>query len=178
MSEIPLMESPEAFVVAQIVGYFGVKGYLKVFPLTHTPERLSKLSKVKIGLQANSADDQEIEHIEFHHRTIVMKLKGVDDKTNAEQFIHRYIFISKDELVKPPKGNWFIHDIIGCQVFAEDEKFLGTVNDVLKISSNDIWEIKNETQEFLFPAVKEFIKKVDIKKRKIIITPPSGLFDL
>ncbi|MBI3189386.1 MAG: 16S rRNA processing protein RimM [Ignavibacteriales bacterium] len=178
MNDTQAMQPDEVFVVAQIVGYFGVKGYLKVFPLTHSPERLSKLAVVKIGLTVDTAREQEIENIEFQHRTIIIKLKGVDDRTSAEQFIHNYIFILKDELVKPPKGSWFIHDIIGCEIFLEDGTPVGTVKDVMKISSNDIWEIVNEKQELLFPVVKEFIKQVDVRKRRIVIAPPDGLFDL
>jgi 16S rRNA processing protein RimM len=172
------MQSPELFAVAQIVGFFGVKGYLKIFPLTHTPERLSKLSVIKVGLKAESIHTQEVEDVEFQHKTILLKLKGIDDRNNAEQFIHHYIFVEKDELVKPPKGLWFIHDILGCEVFTEDGTKVGTVQDIQKISSNDIWEIRNGEQSFLFPAVKEFIKKVDLKKRHIRISPPDGLFDL
>ncbi|MBI3193220.1 MAG: 16S rRNA processing protein RimM, partial [Ignavibacteriae bacterium] len=83
-----------------------------------------------------------------------------------------------DELVKPPKGSWFIHDILGCEVFIEDGTKVGTVQDILNISSSDVWEIKNGERVVLFPAVKEFIKKVDIKNHRILVSPPEGLFNL
>ncbi|MBI5215983.1 MAG: 16S rRNA processing protein RimM [Ignavibacteriae bacterium] len=172
------MQSTDLFAIAQIVGFFGVKGYLKIYPLTHSPKRLNKLKTIRVGLKAESIHTQEVEDVEFQHKTILLKLKGFDDRTVVEQFIHHYIFVEKDELVKPPKGSWFIHDILGCEVFTEDGTNVGTIQDVLKISSNDIWEIRNGERSLLFPAVKEFIKKVDVKNRKILILPPDGLFDL
>jgi 16S rRNA processing protein RimM len=88
------------------------------------------------------------------------------------------MFVREDELAPPPKGSWFIHDIIGCSVVLEDGTPLGIVKDVWQMPGNDLWEIIYQGKPVMVPAAKEFIKNVDIAGKKIILAPPDGLFEV
>ncbi len=168
----------EFFAVGRITSCFGIKGYLKVIPLTHSPERFNELEVVHIGLTDGATTVQILEDVRFQSKGICIKFKGIDDRTISEQFIGHFLFVTKDELVAPPKGSWFIHDIIGCDVFQGDGTSLGKVKDVWKMASSDLWEIQYGEKQVMFPATKEFIESVDIKKHHIVINPPEGLFEL
>ncbi|MCG4586082.1 PRC-barrel domain-containing protein, partial [Anaerosalibacter bizertensis] len=56
---------------------------------------------------------------------------------------------------------------------------IGIVTQVITNTGNDIYIIKSEdnSKNYLIPAVKQFIKKVDIKNKEIIIEPIEGLIE-
>ena len=49
---------------------------------------------------------------------------------------------------------------------------------MLKYTANDVYVIRGiEDQEYLIPALKQFVPVVDIENGKIIITPIKGMID-
>ncbi len=169
--------SPALYTVARITSCFGIKGFVKVLSLTHSPERLGKLTTVLLGKSDRETVPYTIDEILFQARAIVMKFQSVDDRTQAEKLVGNYLFVTENELVPPPKGSWFIHDIIGCKVFHENGALLGVVNDVWPMAGTDLWDVSNHGTSVMFPADKRLIVKVDIRKKTIIVNPPDGLFE-
>ena len=55
--------------------------------------------------------------------------------------------------------------------------FVGVLNDIMWLPNNDIYVIKNGSQEFLIPVIPEVIKRLDHDKKIILITPMDGLLD-
>ena len=49
---------------------------------------------------------------------------------------------------------------------------------MLSTAGNDILVVKEAEKEFLIPAVKEIVDKVDFDSRSVIVDPPEGLLDL
>ena len=177
-NEKQMSTSHELYVVAKIVSCFGIKGYVKVLPMTHSPERIGELSSVQVGMSDQDTTGYSVADVQFQSRTIVLKFKEIEDRTQAEDLVGNFIFVGKDELAEPPEGVWFIHDIIGCEVFTEDGAHVGTVQEVWKMSADDIWEIIDGDRHLMFPAAKRFIRNVDLTTRRIVVAPPEGLFDL
>lgn len=167
----------ELFAIAQITSCFGIKGFVKIQPFTHTPERLRDLKSVVMGRTEDNVSVYEIDEIEFQANTIILKFVGYDDRTSVEPLVGNYLFVEKSMLAEPPEGSWFIHDIIGCKVFNDAQTFLGIVREVWKLPGNDLWEIVLEKRHVMFPANKELIREVDILARRIVIAPPDGLFE-
>ena len=58
-------------------------------------------------------------------------------------------------------------------------KSIGHIVDVILNMGNDVYVIKNHKcdKEYLIPAVKEFIKTIDIDKKKIVIDPIEGMIE-
>jgi len=171
-------KADELFAIGKITGCFGIKGYLKVLPLTHSLERFDALEVVRLGLSDTVTFEQTIEDVRYQSKGVFIKFAGVDDRTASEKYVGNYVFIGNDELIAPPKGSWFIHDIIGCEVFHNNGTKLGVVKDVWKMASSDLWEIAYGDTSIMFPATKDFIERVDVKKHQITVNPPDGLFEL
>jgi len=68
-------------------------------------------------------------------------------------------------------------DIIGCEVVTEEQMKVGIVADLLSLPANDIWVVRNGKKEFLIPAVKAIIRKVDVKAKRITIHALEGLLE-
>jgi 16S rRNA processing protein RimM len=158
-----------------VVGCFGLAGYLKVQLSTHSAERLRKLAMVQLGSEASRTAGHRVEDVVIRPRSVCVKLSGINDRTSAEQCQGAFLFVAEEDLEAPEEGSFFVHDIIGCTVHATDGRALGTVEDVYKLPAQDVWAVRSEGKLMMVPAVKEFIAKVDTRKRIIIIRLIDGL---
>ncbi len=145
--------------------------------MTDDPERLRKLLDVFIGTEEDDAVPMKVEAVRLLHRSVVLKIAGVDDRTAAEALKGRFVFVAAKNLARPRKGRWFVHDIIGCAVATLDGRDVGKVADVMKSGAQDIWVVRNGPKEYLIPVVGEFIVSVDVAGRRIVIRPIEGLLD-
>jgi 16S rRNA processing protein RimM len=151
--------------VGQIVNTHGVKGEVKVFPLTDDPMRFKKLKKVII-------DNKEVQILsyKFQKDRVILKLEGVDTMDDAIRLKGKYLKVSREHAVKLPKDTYFIADLIGCSVFDTDETPLGEVYDVIKTGSNDVYWVKG-IKELLIPVLKEIVLDINVEDKKIVIKP-------
>nr|WP_300005368.1 ribosome maturation factor RimM [Tissierella sp.] len=164
----------EYIVVGKIVNTHGIRGEVKIYPYTDDIERFSDLKNIYIGEDKLSV---EIDNVKYHKNMILTKLKEFDNINEVLKFKEELVFIHENEKVELPKDNYFIYELIDCKVFDLEGNSLGYISDVLQNSSNDIYIIKDNGKEYLIPAVKEFIKEVNIEKKIIIIDPIEGMIE-
>ena len=76
------------------------------------------------------------------------------------------------------ENEFYFHQIIGCEVFDENDKNLGEIIDILTPGANDVWVIKGENgKEILIPYIEDVVKKIDITSKKVNIEVMEGLID-
>lgn len=163
------------FVAGKIGGCFGLKGYVKIYPTSGEPERMASLRDVFIGRTEHDAHPNVVEEAIVRPNGIVIKFKGIDDRTAAEKLTNCLLFVEETKAKAPPKGSFFAHDIVGCEIWDTDGRMVGTVEDILKFPAQDLWSVRTPAGTFLLPAVKEFVRKVDLKNRKITVQMIDGL---
>ena len=67
-------------------------------------------------------------------------------------------------------------DLVGCRVVSEDGTPVGTLRTILSRPAQDLYEIEKEDgSAFLLPAVKEFVRSVDVGNKIITIHLIEGL---
>lgn len=164
----------EYIVIGKIVNTHGIRGDIKIYPYTDDIKRFSSLNNIYIGKEKLSF---EIDSIKYHKGMVLLKLKEFDNINEVIHFKDELIFIDEQDKVKLPKDNYFIYELIDCKVFDVEGNSLGYIKDVLQNSSNDVYVIKDENKEYLIPAVKEFVKEVNIIKKTIIIDPIEGMIE-
>lgn len=163
--------------VAKITGCFGVKGKLKIQLFSKSSNVFDNIKSVKIGNTEKDSVEAEIEESEIHQKSSVIKLRGIDDKNNAEFFINRFIYVDENKISPPRDGRYFTHEILQCKMWSTDEELIGNVVDVLVTPAQDLWVVEHNGKKYYIPAVKEFIKNVDIKNNKIVIKVIEGLIN-
>lgn len=166
----------EYFEVGQIVNTFGIKGFLKVKPFTDEITRFEELKSVYIVLK-NKMQEMQIEDVNYQKEMVLLKLKGIDDLTNAEKYKGCYLKIARRDAKKLPKDTYFIADLIGLEVYSdENNEYLGKVEDIFRTGANDVYVVKNELgKQILLPGIKEVLKEIDLEKGKIIVHLMKGL---
>jgi len=167
----------EYLEIGQIVSTHGVAGTLKVKPLTDDIKRFSKLKKVYIS-EKSGLVEYSIKEVRYNKNMVLLTLKNIDTIEKAESYREMYLKIHRSDSVKLPKDSYFIVDLIGLEVYnEEDNTLLGNIEDIYNTGSNDIYVVKeNQTgKQILLPAIKDVIKKVDIEEKKIIVKLIEGL---
>ena len=157
----------------QIVGTHGIKGEIRVHPWCDSPDFLTRF-KVLYKKDESVVD---IESSRVHGNVVLMKLRDVDNINDAQSLRGTVLYISRGD-VNLPDGEYFIQDLIGCEVFDKSGTILGVLSEVSSAGgANDVWHIKKDGREYLMPAVKEFISEIDIANRKVVVEPLKGVFD-
>ena len=119
----------EYMTVGQITKPHGVRGEVKVYPLTDDVRRFRKLKSCII-------DDKvvEITWCKLQADRVILKLQGVDTVEDAERMRNKYIKVERKDAVKLPRNSYFIIDLIGCKVYDSEERYIGELIDVIKLS--------------------------------------------
>ncbi len=164
----------EYISIGQIINTYGIKGELKVYPLTDNIRRFDDIDAVFID-ENNMLKRYEIQRIKYLNNIIVIKFKYIDNLKSAEKLRNKYIKVHRNDAVKLPENSFFVCDIIGTEVFTIEGILLGKVQDVIKTGSNDVFIVKNEDNEILIPALKSIFKEINIIQGKIIVELPKGL---
>lgn len=162
--------------VGKIVNTHGIKGELKAIPLTDNAKRFDELETIYIGEDKAKV---KIEKVWYKNQFIMLKIQGYNDINEVLQFKDKYIYIDEEDKIILPEGAYFIFDIIGCKVIDVNDNEIGYVIDVMTEHSNDIYVVNDvvKNKEYLIPAVKQIVKKIDIVNKKIVIEPIEGLIE-
>jgi len=163
------------FEVGQIVNTFGVKGLVKVKPFTDDVERFEELKKVYI-CKKEKLEEVEIEEVKYHKDMVLLKIKGIDNMNEAEKLKGLYLKIDRKNAKKLPKDTYFIADLLGLDVYSDEDKYLGKVDDIFPTGANDVYVVKDENgKQLLLPGISDVIKEIDLEKEKIIVHLLKGL---
>lgn len=163
-------------IVGKIINSHGIKGEVKVYPLTHDIERFSTL---KIGYLGEEKLKVEIQNVKYHKGIVILKFKEFDDINQILKFKDMDIYVDEANKIVLPKDHYFIYDLINCQVFDISGNNLGYISNVIQAASNDVYVVSDipNNKEYLIPVVKQFVKQVDIKNKKVIIDPIEGMIE-
>jgi len=157
------------FTVGQVLKPQGLKGEVKVKPLTDSLDRFDELNKVFLKEQDGLFRTVNILNRRYMNGSVILLLEGFHDKDLAESLRGKSLWIPRSMAKPLAKDAFFIADIIGCKVESLEGKYLGVISDVIKTGSNDVFAVCNEEKNMLVPALKKIIIQVDIVLERIII---------
>lgn len=167
------------FRIAQILRPHGIRGEIKVYPLTDDISRFKRLKEAY--LERNGQYEAVIvDGAKYVSDAVVLHIAGCDTPEDAEKLRDLYLCVDREHAVKLPKGVYFISDIIGCEVKSDAGESLGKVVDVLETNANDVYVIEG-AKRLLVPALKKLLVKVDVENKSIVfdsvVLSEVGLFE-
>ena len=174
--------------VGAIATTHGVRGEVKVFPMTDDVNRFKKLKKVFLDT-GKEYREMEILQVKFFKNMVILKFKGIENINDVEKYKGSGLFVTRDQAVKCEKDEFFIADLIGMEVMTEAGELLGELKDVLQTGANDVYLVvvaqdspyaekaPGKNRELLLPAIHECIRSVDLEKRSIQVYLMPGLVE-
>ena len=161
--------------VGKIVGTHGVRGMVRIQPWCDSAEFFCTLKR--LYLNNDGSDKLSVNNSRPHGNVVIAAIKGIDSIEQAEKFRNKVLYMDRRD-AKLEEGQYFITDLIGCEVFdADTERLLGKISDVSQTGANDVWHINKNGKEYLIPCIDEVVISVDIDAEKIIIKALKGIFE-
>ncbi len=166
--------------IGRIIGTHGIRGEVKVYPLTDDPRRFSVLSDCFLMSEGSTSKVQaKALQARYSNAKVILKLDGVDDRDTAVALKGKIIAVTRENAVKLKPGTYFICDLIGCKVIDDKQGELGTIADILQTGASDIYVVKRENaKDLLIPAIKQIIDEIDIPSETVRVHLIEGLLDL
>lgn len=162
--------------VGRVVNTHGVKGELKVMPMTSDLSRFDYLLYVTANWEGKPKEFR-VTGARFHKNAVLIKLNGIDTMDDAEKLKGEELLVHRKNARPLDEDEFFICDMIGLDVYEED-KLLGQLADVLETGSNDVYVIRDKDgKELLLPALKSVVEEVDLEGKRMKVKVPEGLID-
>lgn len=157
----------ERIIIGKVGKPHGIKGDVRVYPLTDFPERFDSLREVTVG-QANLVITDSV----WHGNILLMRFQGCDSREKAAKFTGELLSLPREDAMPLAEDEYYVFDIVGLRVYDEAENFLGEVREVLSTGANDVYVIGSDgAKDLLIPALKTTVKKIDVPAGKMIVSP-------
>ena len=147
-------------VIGKISAPHGVRGEVRIVPLTDFPERFENLKTVFL----EDDSKMELESVKFSNKFIIAKFKNINSRNDIEIFNGKLLMLNRSDIPSLPEGEYYNFDIIGLEVIDDKGSKLGKITEVLKTGSNDVYVVEGKKQ-LLVPALKKVVKEIKNKPR-------------
>lgn len=166
--------------VGKIVNTHGIRGEVKVISITDFSEqRYAVGNKLHLFLPGSSHPlELTVKSHRKHKNFDLLTFENYSNINDVEAWKNGILKVAGEELEKLPEGEYYFHQIIGCEVYTIDGAALGKVEEILTPGANDVWVVKGpNNREYLIPYIENVVSDIQIDKNKIIITPIEGLLE-
>ncbi len=156
---------------------WGVKGEVKVRPLTDFPERFKDLQRVYLAPPRGNEKACRVLSTRYLGGQPLLLLEGYDSPERSKTLAGWLIKVPREEAMPLPEGQYYCFELIGMTVCTEAGEKLGEITDIFETGSNDVYVVKSGKKELYLPATSEIVKQVDRKSRVMTIHVVDGLLD-
>ena len=169
-------KNSELILIGEIVSAVGIKGEVKVKSYSSGPDRFQRLDDSRLEKSAGVFDVKNIASAGIKGNMATIKFSDIQDRNAAESLVGAKLYIEESQLEELPEDTYYVRDLIGLRVLDQEDNPVGEIKDVLQNGPQDIYVIKlSEGKEAMVPAVKEFIKEIDINSKLIRINFIEGM---
>ncbi len=159
-------------LIGQIVNTHGLKGELRI--VSNFPYKdlvFKKGFKVYVGKRE---DVCIINSYRKHKIYDMVTFDCIDNIDDAIAYKGDFVYIDRCDL---DIEGYINEDIIGFDVY-DAEKLIGNLTDIINNGAHDILVINSPSDSrIMIPFVDEYVKKVDLDNKKIMIETIEGLLD-
>jgi 16S rRNA processing protein RimM len=160
----------EQFIAGIIGAPFGIKGFIKVKPLSGELDHLLKLKSVR--LRKDGKDRLlDVEESTAIPPALAMHFAGYNSPEQVQELTGAELLVDRAEAAPLQPGEFYIEDLKGLEVLASDGgQILGRLTNIIEGGGAELAEIRLSSGELkLVPFRKEFIISIDLEKRQLTL---------
>lgn len=154
-------------MIGEVTRPQGVRGEVKVRPVTCDPERFYDLTYIFLK-RGDAYIERKISVSRVDADAVYMTFEGVADRNEAEKLRGEMLYIDREHSVQLPEDANFICDLIGCEGIDTNGRSLGKMTDVLQPGGNDVYVFNGPLGEVLVPALKIVVLEVNVEEKRIL----------
>jgi 16S rRNA processing protein RimM len=157
--------------VAQIGGPHGLRGEVKLKSFTADPMAVKDYAPLE---SEDGAARFEIEALRPAKGYLVARLRGIADRSAAEQLTHVKLFISRQRLPAPEPDEFYHADMIGMRAVTPAGDEIGLVHAIHDFGAGDILELqlRGSATTVMVPFTTTIVPEVDVADRRIVVVLP------
>lgn len=155
-------------IIGEIVKPQGIKGELKVKPITHDVSRFNGLESVFVE-RGGALVPVKVRVTRALKDAVYLFMDGVHDRNGAERMRGGLLRVDRAHALTLSEDENFISDLVGLTGVTDEGEVLGTLVDVLQPGGNDVYVFRGERTEVLVPALKSVVLRVDILGKEILL---------
>ena len=158
-------------IVGRITGVWGLRGDVKVQPLTDSLERFQPGSTLFIDTHSAT-----IERSRWQKTVLVIKFEAISGRDAAECFRGRLLTVTREDVPPLPAGQFYHYQLIDMEVISDKGECLGRVSEILITPGNDVYVVsKNGRRDLLLPSLAEVVLDVDLDANRMTVHLLDGL---
>jgi 16S rRNA processing protein RimM len=166
--------------VGKVLRPHGLKGELCIAIYADSPFLLDGVLRIYLQQEGHKPKPFTVQAWQPHGNRIILRLdrfEGMREKALA--WTGAEILVRSRDLPPLTEGEYFCHQLVGCEVYLEHGEHLGRLEGIQSFSGREVWTILTPSdREILFPAENDFVCSIDLKAGRIVIAPPEGLLDV
>jgi 16S rRNA processing protein RimM len=166
-------------VIGEIGRAHGLRGEVRVKPLTDDPGRFERLEACVLWDAAR--DHRQTCRVTAARQqggAVVLSLAGCRSVEAARSLAGRLVAVPESQALPPGPGRFYPWQLEGALVVTEAGQTVGRVTGVEASPAHDLWVVQGAGREHLIPAVPAIVVDVDLAARRVVIRPPEGLLEL
>jgi 16S rRNA processing protein RimM len=153
----------------------GNRGEITALALSSRPERYQTAREVYLWRGEDPGEKREVEAAWFHDSTLILKFRGVDSISEAEQWSGAEVRVPFTERAPLEPGEFFESDLIGCEVVERSTgQSLGRVSEWQDGGGSGLLAVG----DLLIPFAREICVSIDPTSGRIEVELPAGLKEL
>jgi 16S rRNA processing protein RimM len=158
-----------AYEIGKVINTHGIKGEVKV-KTNSDFDRFKKNKKVYTFIKEQKIE-LKIQTVRVASDHLII---GFDAFDNINQVLHlKGAVLYTDEKPKLKKDEFHYQDLIGKQVYNQNNVCVGTVTDILEVPQGHLLQVEKDDKKALIPFVSAFVK--NISEDRIDIEEIEGL---
>ncbi len=161
--------------IGKIVGTHGLRGDLKVRPLSGDPDLLLNVDHTFVRLASGEVQQYEIVRQTLHKKQILLRFKGVDSINQVEQLIGCQLELPEDELPELSDDEYYWAELEGVRVVDRQRGEIGRLVSIFTTAAHDTYVVDGPYGEVMIPAVHQFVVSVDFSEGTMQVDLPDGL---
>jgi 16S rRNA processing protein RimM len=178
---------PRFLAVGRILRPHGLRGEVRVEIHTDLPERFALYEQVYLapaqadpgpaGLLGASPVTRAfgLQGHRFHSKCVLLKLAGIDDRTQAETLRGLWVWIAPEQAAPLDEGEVYLHDMLELQVVTDEGEALGQIVQIIETGANPVYVVRSVRGDLLLPDTDEVILDVDLEAQRVTVHLIEGL---
>ena len=168
---------PPYLVLGRTVKVWGLKGEVKVRPYADSIAIAAESAAVYLRGTGGDLVEYVVELVRPVGSAWVMQFQGVQTMEQAKRLVGCELLIPRSAAPALPEGTYYHADLIGLRVVTEEGRELGRIVEILETGANDVYVVHGEGSEWLLPATKEVVRRVDLVGGIMLVHLLEGMIE-
>ena len=153
-------------VIGEVVGLYGVKGWVKVYAYTRPRSNIGHYTPWYLRM-GSSLLQVDVADVRAQGQGVIALLEGYEDRDNARELLGSDILIRRSQLPPLAEDEHYWIDLLGMEVVTTQGVALGVVSEMLETGTHDVLVVTGQ-QEHLIHFVKDlYVVSIDKTHRRI-----------